>query len=68
MNARTSDKVSSIAAHYWDITPDQLLALTATEEARRETCRDIKSMAASLMRQDEQRGLRGLIRKVTGRG
>lgn len=64
--ARTSDRVSSIAARYTDIRPDTLLALTATPESRSTLCAEIKSMAASCLRQDEVKGLRKLIRKVMG--
>jgi hypothetical protein len=66
MNAQTSDRISSIAARYTDISPETLFGMTATEEGRRETCRDIKSMAASLLRQDEVRGLRKFVRKLVG--
>ena len=67
MTAKTSDRVSSIAAAYAGITDDGLLTLTATQELREETAADIRTMAASLLRQDEVRGIRKLIRKVTGR-
>lgn len=65
--AQTSDRVSAIAASYATMTADRLLSLTASEEARQRTAADIKSMAASLLRQDEHKGLRGLIRKVMGK-
>ena len=39
----------------------------ATAEARKDVARDIRSMAASLLRQDETKGIRGLILKVLGR-
>lgn len=66
MNAQTSDKISSLAAKYATMTPDRLLSLTATAELRRKTSDDIKSMAASLLRQDEVRGFRKIINKVLG--
>jgi hypothetical protein len=64
---RTSDRVSSIAARMVHLQPDTLLGLTATPGLRDNTARDIRSMAASLLAQDEYRGLRGFIRKVTGK-
>lgn len=65
--AQTSDRVSAIAASYATMTADRLLSLTATEEMRRETASEIRTLAASLLRQDETKGLRSLFRKVTGR-
>lgn len=65
--AQTSDKISSLAARYVNLTPARLLALTATDAKLEGTAAEIRSMAASLMRQDESRGLRGLLRKITGR-
>jgi hypothetical protein len=62
--AQTSDKVSSIAARYATMTADRLLSLTATDEMRRQTAEEIKTLAASALRQDETRGLRKLLRKV----
>lgn len=64
--AQTSDKTSSIAARYVKLDPDTLLALTATPASRVSTASDIRSMAASLLRQDEVRGIRKFIRKVLG--
>lgn len=64
--AQTSDKVSSIAARYVNLDPDTLLALTATPASRVSTAADVRSMAASLLRQDEVRGVRKFIRKVLG--
>lgn len=64
--ARTSDRISSLAARYAGITKDDLLALTASDSMREQTAGDIRSMAASLLRQDEVRGVRGLIKKVMG--
>lgn len=66
MNAQTSDKVSSLAANYAGINANNLLALTSTQALREQTAADIRSMAASLLRQDETRGLRKLFRKVLG--
>jgi hypothetical protein len=67
VTSRTSDRVSSLAARFVNLSPDTLLALTATEASRQQATADIRSMAASLLRQDEQRGIRRLIRKVIGR-
>lgn len=65
--AQTSDEVSKLAARYLALTPDRLLGMTATERLRQETTADIKSMAASLLRQDEVKGVRGFVRKLIGR-
>lgn len=62
--AQTSDRVSSIAARHVSITADQLLARTATNAAREELAFQIRSMAASLLRQDEVKGIRKLIKKI----
>jgi hypothetical protein len=66
MNAKTSDRVSSIAARYANLTPARLLAATAKDSTLEAAVDDIKSMAASLMRQDEVRGVRRLLKLVTG--
>lgn len=68
-SAQTSDRISSLAGKYQTLTADRLVSLTETEEHRRKTAAEIRSMAASLLRQDETRGLRKLVsyvRKVTG--
>jgi hypothetical protein len=62
--AQTSDRVSSIAGGLAKITADQLLARTATNAAREELAFQIRSMAASLLRQDEVKGVRKLLQKV----
>jgi len=59
--AQTSDRVSSIAARYVNITSRELAQKRAGELVK-----DIRALAASVLRQDETRGLRGLVRKVTG--
>jgi hypothetical protein len=64
--AQTSDRISTVAAAYVGTTPERLLALTATEQLREETAADIRSMAASLLRQDETKGQRKLLKKVMG--
>lgn len=65
--AQTSDRISSIAARYRKIDGDTLLSLTASNASRDRLAKDIRSMAASLARQDETKGIRGLIRKVLGK-
>jgi hypothetical protein len=64
--AQTSDRVSSIAARYANLTPERLLGLTSTDDRTREAAADIRAMAASLMRQDEVKGVRKLLRLVMG--
>lgn len=66
MTARTSDRVSTIAGRYAKLTAQELLARTATDFMREATAADIRSMAASLLRQDEVKGVRKFIRKVLG--
>ncbi len=68
MNSRTSDRVSSMAARHVNLKAETLMALAAKPSTAEILASDIRSMAASLLRQDEHKGLRGLIRKVTGRG
>lgn len=64
MNAQTSDRISSLAARYADISSAELMSLTISQAEVRAS--DIRSMAMSLLRQDEVRGIRKFIRKVTG--
>lgn len=64
--AQTSDRVASIAARYVNLTPARLLAQTAKDSTLGLTVIEIKALAASVLRQDETKGFRGLIRKVTG--
>lgn len=66
MTARTSDRVSTIAARHAQMNSDRLLSLTATAGGREELASDIRSMAASLLRQDEVKGFRKILRLVTG--
>lgn len=66
MNAQTSERVSKLAGRYVGITADDLLSLTTTPELRAQTAGDIRSLAASALRQDETRGLRKLLSKVMG--
>lgn len=67
MSAQTSDEISALAAKYATLTHERLLGMTATEPMRRATAAEIRSMAASLLRQDETKGVRGFIRKVLGK-
>lgn len=62
--AQTSDRVSSIAGRYANITADQLLGRTATSLCRETMAAELRSMAASLLRQDEVKGFRKLIKKI----
>jgi hypothetical protein len=62
MTARTSDRVSSIAARYNTLTPARLLAMTAKDSSLHIAVDEIQAMAASLMRQDEQKGLRKYLK------
>lgn len=64
MTKQTTDRVSSLAARYVNITSRKLDTCTPEEAAA--MAHDIRSMAASLLAQDEVRGLRKLIRKVIG--
>lgn len=64
--AKTSDRVSSIAARHANILPETVMALAAKQSTATVLASDIRTMAASLLRQDEHKGLRGLIQKVTG--
>lgn len=66
-HARTSNKVSSLAATYVKVTESILQRLCADDHLRAQAAADIRTMAASLLRQDEHKGLRGLIRKAIGR-
>lgn len=56
--AQTSDRVSSIAARYADITPEELAALMEPATGPQDVAKDIRTMAASLLRQDEVKGRR----------
>ena len=65
--ARTSDRISSMAAKYVGMTIAQLGERVETREGRNEVAHDIRAMAASLLRQDEVKGLRKLINKALGK-
>lgn len=62
--SQTSDRVSALAARYAKLQPSSLADLSP---ARAELiASEIRTMASSLLRQDETRGLRGLFKKVLG--
>lgn len=65
--AQTGDETSALAARYIGITPDELFAITATGRLRRQTVAELRSMAASLLRQDETRGLRRFLKRMLGK-
>lgn len=62
--AQTSDKISSIAARYIGMSNADLGRKVETREGRNEVAHDMRAMAASLLRQDEVKGLRKFISKV----
>jgi hypothetical protein len=64
MMAETSDRVAAIAGKYADYSLADLDKDTAHPT---QLVRDIRSMAASLLRQDETKGLRWLVKKVRGK-
>lgn len=66
MMAQTSDRISSMAAKYVGMSNDALGRKVSTRDGRNEVGHDIRAMAASLLRQDEVKGLRKFIRKVLG--
>lgn len=65
--AQTSDKISSLAARYVGMSNTRFRQLVENPESLNELAFDVRSMAASLLRQDEVKGLRGLVRKVLAR-
>jgi hypothetical protein len=64
--ARTSDRVSSIAARFVNLKAETLMALTAKHTTAEKLAADIRSLAASALAQDEVKGLRGFIRRIVG--
>lgn len=66
MTAQTSDRVSSIAARHANMKAETLMALAAKSSTAEILAADIRSMAASLLRQDEVKGIRKLLKIVTG--
>lgn len=63
--AKTSDKISSLAGRYAHVTATELLVRCKAGQAE-EIAADIRSLAASALRQDEVKGVRKLLRLVTG--
>lgn len=59
--------LSSLASRYAKTTPEMVLALAYKERSREKLAADIRSMAASLLRQDETKGLRGIVKRMLGR-
>lgn len=64
--AQTSDRVSSLAARYAGMSNTKFKELAADPESVNELAYDVRSMAASLLRQDEVKGLRKIFRKAFG--
>lgn len=62
MHAQTSDRISKLAARYAGFNAVDLDKMSSAQ--RLMFASDVRSMAASLLRQDEHRGLRGLLRRV----
>jgi hypothetical protein len=67
MSAQTSDRISSMAARHRTMTVLRLRALVSDDQSAETLAAEIRSMAASLARQDETKGLRKLWKKVTGK-
>lgn len=64
--AQTSDQVSRLAARYLSMSTAALQKKVGTADGLNDVAADLRTMAASLLRQDEVKGLRRLIQKVTG--
>jgi hypothetical protein len=64
MTAQTGERVSSIAARFLNIKAETLMALTAKSSTAEILAADIRSLAASALRQDEKKGLRGLLKRI----
>lgn len=62
--AETSDRVSTLASRYATITAHRLVVLAAKDKTAEQAASDIRTMAASLLRQDETRGIRKLLKAV----
>lgn len=62
--AETSDRVSSMAARYRTMTARHVVVAASTDAGAAKLAEDIRSMAASLARQDETKGLRGFIKRL----
>lgn len=64
--SETSDRVSSIAARYTTLTAARLIGLTATDRSAEQAAKDIRTLAASVLRQDETKGLRRFLKRLRG--
>lgn len=62
---QTSDRISALAARYVRYSLKELSDDSESDPSG--LLRDIRSLAASALRQDEHKGLRGFIRKVVGK-
>lgn len=65
--AQTSDRLSAIAAAYLNTTPADIERAGSSPRLSDKVAADIRSLSASVLRQDEVRGLRKLVSKVLGR-
>ena len=64
--AQTSDKVSGIAARLMNFSVRELDRLTPDQRVK--FVNDVKTLAASALRQDETKGFRRVVNKLLGRG
>lgn len=67
MSAQTSDRVSRLAAQYVKMTAEGLKARCSTDFMREATAEDIRTIAASALRQDQTKGLRARLKRMIGR-
>jgi hypothetical protein len=61
---QTSDRVSSIAARYASMTARRLGEKLKDPTEAANTAADIRTLAASCLRQDQHKGLRGLLKRI----
>jgi hypothetical protein len=64
--AQTSDRISALAARYASMTNTQFRHAAKSEADMAELAHDVRSMAASLLRQDEVKGPRMWVKKLLG--
>lgn len=64
MNARTSDRVSSIAARFLNVKAETLMALTAKQSTAEILADEIRTVCASALRQDEHKGIRAAGKRI----
>lgn len=60
--AQTSDRMSKIAAKYTNFRISDISMMNGIEQG--EFQQDVRSMAASCLRQDETKGLRGRLSRI----